>query len=215
MTPHSATFMIPKVDEETEPRLESNMSKGNCNVVTGLSFLIRRERGITARLFSKSLTLPLLIEGPYLTSISLSSAVKSSPHIFCIAGGVGIAAILPVLRARASADIGRTALYFGTRNEGLVRTCGLEELISRREALGIDVFVRMGRRWDLEKVVWQEVGCEGTSGQEVKCTAQGDVTVIVCGPPEMVAVARSAVVEANRRRRKGDGVVGFIHEAFT
>jgi hypothetical protein len=92
---------------------------------------------------------------------------------------------------------------------------GLEELIPRREALRIDVFVMVGRRWDLEKVVWREVGCEGNSGQEVKYAAQGDVTVIVCGPPVMAAVARSAVVEANRRRRKGDGVVGFIHEAFT
>ncbi|PMD35086.1 hypothetical protein L207DRAFT_570654 [Hyaloscypha variabilis F] len=143
--------------EEKEPRLEIDIGKSNGNTVTGLSFLIRRERGITARLFTKSLTLPVLIGGPYPTSISLSSAVSSSPHIFCIAGGVGIVAILPVLRARASADIGRTALYFGTRSKGLMRTCGLEELISRREALGIDVFVRMGRRWDLEKVVWQEI----------------------------------------------------------
>jgi len=214
-TPHSDTAMVPEFDRDEEAGLfKSHSNNIHNNIVTGFSFLIRRERGITARIFRHALTLPVLIEGPYPTTISLSNAALTSPHVVCIAGGVGIAAIVPVLRIRASAGMGRTALYFGTRSEGLVRTCGLAELMDRKDAVGIDVQIMVKGRWNLRQVVLRETACDGLHDRQIQRGGPGDVIVIVCGPPSMVTDVRWAVVEANQRRRNKAGIVRLIYESF-
>jgi NAD(P)H-flavin reductase len=215
-SPHSTALTHLKSPQDDHTNFFSTSTTTQKNTITGLSFLIRREQGTTARLFTNTLSHRVLIEGAYPTTISHSTAVSTSAHVVCIAGGVGISAILPVLRARASAGVGRTAVYFGTRSEGLVRSCGLEELGTNGEAMGIDVGVKVGKRWDLREIVWEEAGCQGD--EEIGTIVRDgrgdkDVMVIVCGPPEMVADVRWAVVEANRRR-KGRGVVRLMYEAF-
>ena len=87
ITPNSATLMIdPSTAVNEEAKL---MGVKRRKMVTGLSFLIRREKGTTARLFTKSLRLPTLVEGPYPLHLSLTS-LAMVPCLVCISGGLGL-----------------------------------------------------------------------------------------------------------------------------
>ncbi|KUJ24605.1 uncharacterized protein LY89DRAFT_713415 [Mollisia scopiformis] len=204
ITPNSATFMVdPSTQEdEEEGLLDTKRSK----MVSSLSFLIRREKGTTALLFTDSLKVLVPVEGPYSSQLSLASLPATAPHLVCIAGGVGIAPILPVLRARANASTGSTRLYLGARSKGLLLTCGPEYL--QRESTSLDIQVRIGKRWDMEELVWREAGCyePGSYGNGA------DTLIIVCGPASMIDDVRWAVVEANKRCKRGIG--RLLDESF-
>lgn len=209
--PHVTSIPHGDDDAHSEEAQDTNVTK-----VPGLAFLIRRERGRTNHLFRRLLAVPVLVEGPYPTTISLSRGARTCPHVVCIAGGVGIAPIMPLLHARASEGVRRTALYFSTRSEGLLRTCGLDELMRTGSTMGIEVSIKLDKRWDMEQVIWQEAGpdvarrgARGGSG-----TGKEDVLVVVCGPPGMLTAVRWAVVDMNRRRRRADGVVRLLYETF-
>ena len=205
ITPNSATFMVdPSANEGNERKM---IGIKHSKMVTGLSFLIRREKGTTAQLFTKSLKIPVLVEGPYSSHLSLGTLAATVPQLVCIAGGVGIALILPILRARAITSVGSTRLYFGTRSRGLLSTCGIEEL--QRESASLDIRVRVQERWDLDEVVLVEAGCyeAGSHGNGV------EILIVACGPASMIESARLAVVEANKRCRVG--IVRLIDESFS
>ena len=206
-------------DYENTPEEDSHEKPGDATALfpsdnpstTGLTFLIRRNRGLTRRLFNNNNTqaaIKVLVEAPYASSSSPATTPRylstSASHVVCIAGGSGITALLPLLRARASAGLGRTALYFSSRSEELVRASGVAEMRGCR----VEVNVRTGRRWDVGHVVTREVG--GGYGDD----DGGDVVVVSCGPAGMADDVRWEVVRANRRIQ-GSRVVRLVEECYS
>ena len=76
----------------------------------GLTFLVRTKTGVTGQL-RKHATLPVLVEAAYGPHEDLSE----HSLLICIAGGVGISACVPYLRAHA----GATKLFLGARSQGI------------------------------------------------------------------------------------------------
>ena len=203
----SMTPVTPSVPGSALPLLSDTFDDKHSAWGRELSFIIRRHRGVTARLFANDdLALPVLVEGPYHPHINLFELAATSSHVVCIAGGVGITAILPLLRARSAASLGRTALYFGARTKALVESCGLYEL--RENAPNLDVHIRVGARWPVDYIVRQELG-----ETERSMGSSRDGLVVTCGPPDTVHSVRLAVLEANRRRKYG--VIRLVDEHFS
>ncbi|CAI6341382.1 unnamed protein product [Periconia digitata] len=198
------TPALPSATGSTLPLLAGDF-EGRCAAWRGtLQLIIRRQSGLTGRSLASSNelsrnTLPVLVEGPYHSQINVLEIAATSPHVVCIAGGVGITAILPLLRARSAASLGRTSLYFGTRTEALARSCGLYDL--HQDAPNLEVHVRIGARWQMDHIVRQELG-EVDEG-----------LVVVCGPRAMVNSVRLAVLDENKCRTHG--IIRLIDEHFS
>ena len=88
-------------DSQTSPR-SSIIQCGQA----GITFYIRDKIGLTSAIRNHT-TLPVLLEAGY-SSHSISSLNKL-PILIVLAGGVGITAVLPYLRAH----LGRVKLYWG------------------------------------------------------------------------------------------------------
>ncbi|KAM0328574.1 hypothetical protein ACHAQA_004982 [Verticillium albo-atrum] len=177
-TPHSGTALLTSHDDDhdDDDDDDDDISK-NTAPTSCLTFLIRREKGVTARLAASS-SLPVLVEtAPPPLSLN---RYATDPHIVCVIGGAGITTVSPLLAARAKLPHARTALYWGCRSAALVRQVGVERLTGP----GLDVNVRVGARWDVREVLQRE-----TSGR------RGEVVVIVSGPSGMADEVRRVVVE--------------------
>ncbi|KAF2473683.1 putative ferric-chelate reductase [Lindgomyces ingoldianus] len=166
----------------------SDSEKGHTHqpATLGLTFLLRRQAGLTTRFSSRS-SLPVLVEASYGAHIDTSS----HPHLLCIVGGIGITAVLPYLRSHA----GSSKLYWGVRSEGIVHA--VKDMLQ-----GINKEVFIGHRMNIRKVLGDELGFAGASG----------VVVIVSGPPSMADEVRAVVSEIGR---KGAVNVRLIDEAFS
>ncbi|KAI0128149.1 hypothetical protein F4776DRAFT_655395 [Hypoxylon sp. NC0597] len=159
----------------------------------GLTFFITtRGNGLTAALRNKK-RLPVLVESSYAPS-SLDE-LRTVPHCVVIAGGVGITAVVPVLRTR---DNGCVRLYWGTRSLQLVDAA--------KAVLGPGVLdssivgeISVGRRLNLCDILEREV-LEGS-----------ETAVVVCGPVEMADEVREIVCELGRKGR----IVKLVDEAFS
>ncbi|KAK3202111.1 hypothetical protein GRF29_161g132282 [Pseudopithomyces chartarum] len=194
---------LPSATGSTMPLLSGDPEEHHTTYRATLEIIIRRENGATARLFAKDNnsknSIPVLVEGPYSSHANMLQLAATSSHVMCIAGGVGITAILPLLRARSATSLGRTSLYFGTRTEALVKSCDLYEL--QENAPNLDIHIRVGARWQPDHIVQQEM-----SG-----VVEG--LVVTCGPPAMVANVRLAVLDENRRRKQG--IIRLVDEHFS
>ncbi|KAM0270866.1 hypothetical protein ACHAQH_009292 [Verticillium albo-atrum] len=154
-TPHSGTALLTREDDEDDDEPSKNASPTPC-----LTFLIRREKGLTAKLAASS-SLPVLVEtAPPPLSLN---RYATDPHVVCLIGGAGITTVNPLLAARSRLPHARTALYWGCRSSALVRQVGVERLVGP----GLDVNVRVGARWDVREVLGRETAGRG-----------GDVVVI-------------------------------------
>ncbi|KAI0841365.1 hypothetical protein F5Y06DRAFT_285483 [Hypoxylon sp. FL0890] len=159
----------------------------------GLTFFITtRGNGLTAALHNKK-RLPVLVESSYAPS-SLDE-LRTVPHCIVIAGGVGITAVVPVLRTRGN---GCVRLFWGTRSPQLVDAV--------RTVLGADILgsstvgeIAVGRRLDLRAILEREV-LEGS-----------ETAVVVCGPSSMADEVREIVCELGRKGR----TVQLVDEAFS
>ena len=152
----------------------------------GLTFLLRTKLGVTAKL-GKHTTLPVLVENAYGPHGDLSEYSR----LICIAGGVGVTACVPYLRAHA----GERKLYWGARSQGVVDA--MASTLS-----GVEQHVFVGKRMDIGEVLSKELsGC-------------GESTVVmICGPSEMGDEARCTVVKLCRREK---GIkVKLLEEAFS
>jgi NAD(P)H-flavin reductase len=170
---------------------------------SGLRFYIGRKKGSTARLGMEGKSMMLVItEAPY-PSLPIDP-LATYKHLVCIAGGTGISTMMPVLRARASAASGRTILYWSCRSPALVH----EVAVGRLSTVGVEVQIRVGKRWEVTELVCRET-CRETS-------SNGDVMVIVSGPSSMADDVRHAIVQANKiRGNKGrKGVIRLVEECF-
>lgn len=127
-----------------------------------LSFLVRTLAGGTSPLRQRK-TIPVLVESSYGAHPDLSAYTK----VVCIAGGVGISAVLPITRSFS----GQVKLFWGVRTRGLVSS--LEPELS-----GVDHEVFIGERMDVNAVL---------------ASIPGDFAVVVSGPPSMADDVRLAV----------------------
>lgn len=210
---HKNSAQIPlltSIPDSLPQRLELNETedefKHSKEMVTGLSFLIRREKGLTAKLFTTTSRMRVLLEGPYPSHMPFSDLVATVPHLVFVAGGVGIAPILPIVRSRTnSSALGvRTALYFGTKSPALVNIHDLAAL--RHHSSGVDIRVRVQERWDLEAVVIDEAN-------RYSADKNIGMVVVVCGPGSMVEAVRWAVVSVNASYMRAKPV-RFIEESY-
>lgn len=151
-----------------------------------LTFLLRIRGGLTAMLRSRN-KIPVLVESGY----GAHPDISEHPTLICIAGGVGITAVLPLLRAHA----GRARLLWGVRSSGIV-----EAMSSDLKDVDKEVFIghRMATRDELRKEL---------------STVGDNAVVMVSGPAGMADDVRNAV---NEIAKSGKGVsVRLVEESFS
>lgn len=147
---------------------------------TGMVPYVRLRGGETKALHNK-FQAKVLIEGPYGSHEDLSEYA----NLICIAGGVGVTACLPYLRAHP----GHKRLYWGSRSQALI-----DSLATLTQNLSIETSVH--KRLDIRSIL------EGQDG--------GDLAVVVSGPPTMMDETREIVCQLSQHRR-----MKFIAESFS
>lgn len=163
--------------------------------------LVRPQNGTTLKLLQKiraqgsPLSIPVWVEASYHTQ-STKKLLRCS-SLLCIAGGVGITAILPILRSYPGPS---AKLFWGVKHDDIVNAVTPE--IDRLESR-VQTEIRMGKRLDVETIVQDEI---------LNSEARGDVGIMVCGPPEMADHVRLAIGKVAGRSKRG---VVFLDEAFS
>jgi hypothetical protein len=175
-----------RVSESTSSRADGAKHSMRSTPTMGLTFFMRRCSGLTSRLQSCA-CLPVFVESPY----GSHPILHDYPTLVCIAGGVGITAVLTHIRSHP----GRTVLYWGLRSEKLAEA--MEE-----ELVYVEKEVKIGARFDIRAVVQREIN-----------NSEGNLAFFVCGPPSLADDARAAVGELAHRRVNGK--VKLIQECFS
>ena len=160
----------------------------------GLTFFIRTHAGTTSLLRNRK-TLPVLIESSYGHSLL---PISTYPNLVCIAGGVGITAILPHL----ASHIGKKKLYWGVRKGALVEA--LHDLLAEPAYAGVEVDVKRGERLDLASILQQEI---------MKDRGRGTM-VVVSGPAGMADDVRKLTARFVKET-KGAVNVKFVEESYS
>lgn len=203
------------------PEAEKQITRTNTSLdkprVAGITFYIRRMGGFTEKLAQHAKLgqgTTVLVEssyGPEQMSIVPSPTSQPTidyPNLICIAGGVGITAVLPLLnRSDGSlAPFGKTKLFWGVRTEPLVAS--VENMLGQEGTRhdgkakwrNVDVSISIGERFNLRTVLENEVR-----------GAVGGTTVVVCGPPGMADEVRLAVTGLARH----GAIVRLSEESFS
>jgi hypothetical protein len=164
--------------------LESVMRYNQQILHPGFSLLVRTMGGTTSLLRYRQ-SLPVLVEGSY------HKPKPPSPHchLVAVAGGVGITAVLPTLKAHQ----GSKKLYWGSRAQSLIDQ--VAPYLANTE-----VEISVGRRLDLPTILTEELKGSGS-----------DVVVLVCGPSEMADEVRAIV---STYVRKGERNIHLEDESF-
>ena len=157
---------------------------------SGITFYVRTLGGVTRALRAHR-TIPVLVEGSYGKPRNLGAY----PTLLCMAGGVGITAVLPYMHQRAACGGRRTKLYWGCRSQALADALALD-------VAGCEAVVAVGRRLDCADIVQREVDA---------LPEDEPVAVIVSGPKGMADEVRAAVCAIGRTRR---GEIRFLDECF-
>lgn len=201
--------VVGQIRKQTASSSDDDVSRTNMTVPSAARpqavLLIRPQSGTTKQLFDRtraaggSLTLPVYIEASYHSSPSLRSLTSCST-VIGIAGGVGITAIVPIVKSFGGP---RSRVFWGVKHDDILRAVAPE--VKQLEAIGASVETTIGTRIDVREVVREEV-----MGREDK----GAVGIIVCGPPSMADDVRRAIGEV-----VGGGMakreVLFIDETFS
>ncbi|KAJ4268815.1 hypothetical protein NW762_002885 [Fusarium torreyae] len=187
------------------------------NGKTGISFFIRPHSGLTKLLAKKAgleAGIPVLIEGTYghegKTYLQGNDGnfapTPEYPNVLCIAGGVGVTAVLPALNSSLSlyGPMGTTKLYWGIRNRGLVDAIqgmmtGIGEVTGSKWG-HIDAHITVGQRQNVRQILEEELE-----------RAVGGTTVVACGPLAMCDDVRYTVAALARHGT----VVRYMEEACT
>lgn len=165
------------------------------------TFLLRPQSGTTFKLLQKTrangglLSMPVLVESSY--HAQSTRQLRHCSTLLCIAGGVGITAVLPVLRSYAGPE---SRLYWSVKHDDIVGALAseMQQLEGRMKTE-----VRVGERLDLQAIVRDEV---------LANKASGDIGIMVCGPPGMADEVRRAVGKVSARSKRG---IVFLDEAFS
>lgn len=118
--------------------------------------------------------------------------MSTYPVLICVAGGVGITAILPYLHVHR----GITRLYWGSRSQGLVNAL-------RDEIKGYNGEIAVGRRLFVKLVLQRELN---------RVDGDTPVAVVVSGPRSMCEEVREFCCEVATKRQ---GEVRFLDESFS
>lgn len=193
---HAAESEIVAVNQnKADTASTSSSSPSPSHHATPRVTLIARVRGgITARLNARLLSaaantglrLPVLIEGPYNTTVH--SQLSHCTSVVGIAGGVGITGVLPLVHFFGSPRHGR--LYWGMRDESLKYGVASELADLPRT---IQVETTVGKRLDVESILREELA--GRPGDE----GLGLVGIVVCGPAGLADEVRKQVTGLTKR----------------
>ncbi|UJO24165.1 Ferric/cupric reductase transmembrane component B [Fulvia fulva] len=164
----------------------------------GLTFFIRTHPGLTSKLRDRK-TLSLLVESSYGQSLVGAHDLSSYPNLICIAGGVGITAVLPFL----SSQVGRNKLFWGVRTPSLANA--LRDTLGEPAFAGTEVSITHGERMNLKAILEREIREEGRDGD--------GTAVVVSGPPSMADDVRVIVSRLARENKKA--VVAFVEESYS
>ncbi|RDL35207.1 uncharacterized protein BP5553_07138 [Venustampulla echinocandica] len=152
-----------------------------------LSFFVRARSGLTTQ-FPANGSIPVLVESIYGTNEDLSGY----PSLICIAGGVGVTAIMPYLQSHP----GSKKLYWGVRNAGIVKT--LESSFH-----GIDKEVFVGTKMVIKDVLEDALANASPDG----------AAVVVSGPSCMADEVRVLVSQIGARGGRSN--IKLVEESFT
>ncbi|KAL8718847.1 MAG: hypothetical protein Q9225_004073 [Loekoesia sp. 1 TL-2023] len=192
--PRSAQVKTVKHEVDLEKRCISSDSSESDNpekrnqspARIGLTFLLRTKTGVTGQLREHA-TLPVLVESAYGPHEDLSEYSL----LVCIAGGVGITACVPYLRAHP----GATKLHWGVRSQGIVDAMA-------PSLGGVEQEIYVGKRMSIREVLYKELGDGGSTA-----------VVLVSGPSGMADEVRCVISELGRQKK---GVkVKLVEEAFS
>ncbi|CBY01294.1 similar to ferric reductase transmembrane component 4 [Plenodomus lingam JN3] len=181
------------------PMAMSDAESDRCEIA--MTFFARVRNGTTKLLRDKTVQsreehvqLRVLIEGPYNHSGRIHSQISRCSSVLCIAGGVGITACLPLLRASKATD---KQLFWSCRKPGLVPALGptFDAFPSN-----IKVETAVGQRLDLESIIVQSMARDEF----------GAIAIIVSGPPGLADAVREEVVKVHANSRP----YVFLDEAF-
>ncbi|KAL8751076.1 MAG: hypothetical protein Q9184_006189 [Pyrenodesmia sp. 2 TL-2023] len=180
------TTNVEKLDSSTDGSDSDSLGRRHqASAKVGLSFLLRTRSGLTKQL-RDHVSMPVLVESAYGPHEDLSGY----PLLVCIAGGVGITACLPYLRAHP----GVAKLFWGARGQGIIDAMA--------PALrGVEVETYVAGRMNIAEVLQKEFG------QGIK------TVVLVSGPSEMADEVR-CVIGGLGRQSKGIEVK-LVEEAFS
>ena len=183
----------------------------------GITLYMRIQDGATASLAARAgkSPIPVLVEGSYgvesrnLFPHNQVRADASYPHIVCIAGGVGVTAVLPILEDAQSLGkpIGDVKLYWGSRSQALVDAVS-SSITSR--SVGPDGGIRWGVA-DVQLSIGERMDVRSILEAEINERKVGGTTVVVCGPAAMADEVRCTVAALGRH----SGVaVRLVEESF-
>lgn len=168
-----------KTKEQSTSTRHAVMETQNHN---GSTFFARTRSGVTKQLAHRIQTasnapvrLRVVIDGPYPSGPS--TELSQCSDIVCIAGGIGITAVLPFLRSFPSPRHGK--LFWGCRQQGLVNA--LEAELTSLPA-SINVVTSVGQRLALADILQREL--------TPTLADKGLVALVVCGPPAMADEVR-------------------------
>ncbi|RDL36018.1 uncharacterized protein BP5553_06630 [Venustampulla echinocandica] len=152
----------------------------------GMTFLLRTGNGLTSQIRSHT-SLPVLVEAPYGSHPDLSE----HSLMIGIAGGVGITAVMPYIRAHP----GRTKLFWGARTSGIVEA-------TKSTLKGVDKELFVGERMNVIEVLERELS-----------DPTEKAVVVVCGPPTLADDVRMAVSKLGSGKEQVS--ITLVDEAFS
>lgn len=167
-----------------------------------VTIVLRKQSGMTARLAAQvaaatsTLRIPVLVEGSY--QASHSSQLSQCSTLLCIAGGVGISAVMPLLHEHNC----RRRLYWGMRNSSLLDA--FREDLDTLSSVHVETSV--GQRIDIKAVLAEELTC--------RTDDRGPLGIVVCGPGHMADIVRQEVARLAKSGSLTRGIV-LMDEAFT
>lgn len=165
---------------------DSHERRDKTHTKIGLTFLLRTKTGVTGQL-RKHAALPVLVESAYGPHEDFSEYSL----LICIAGGVGITACVPYLRAHP----GATKLFWGARSQGIIDDMA-------PSLRGVEQETYIGRRMNIANVLHKELSDSATTA-----------VVLVSGPSEMADEVRCVISELGRQKK---GLkVKLAEEAFS
>lgn len=210
--PFSVAFNSGEVEEEDATASPNPDAEGKeARVVTRstsiptTTFFARRRTGVTARLAARAALGPIrmgvVVDGPYPHSGDVTTQLKRTSSVVYIAGGVGITALLPLLRHITTPS----KLFWGTRKAGLVTA--MRPALAVLESGHAELEIALGQRLDVDDIL-QKALARTTGG------CDGPVGIVVCGPPGMADLVRHKVAQITRNGEQTRPYV-LVDEAFS
>jgi predicted ferric reductase len=189
------TTIAANVTGSDQPEVDSSENISVAIPRPRLTFVVRVQKGITQTLASRvSSSIPVLVESSYY-SHPQESQLAHCTTLLCIAGGVGVTTVLPLMRTLPAP---RARLYWG------MRYASLKDALAD-ETAGLDLVYSIGQRLDLRTILEEEL---------LRRDEGGLLGVVVSGPAGMADEVRDIFCQINSSGRAARGAI-LIDEAFS